>query len=140
MGTYRQLLYHLVFEPYKREKVFLEKNQKRLYAYIRHIIENKNCKLYAINGIEDHIHLLVYIRPDVTISDFIKDIKVATSMFIKQEKLFPYFKKWATGYSIFTRPYESLDTIIKYIEDQKEHHKHKTFYDEYNELLKKNGF
>ncbi|MCK4531177.1 MAG: IS200/IS605 family transposase [Candidatus Marinimicrobia bacterium] len=120
MGTYRQLLYHLVFEPYKREKVFLEKNQNRLFAYIRHIIENKNCKLYAINGIEDHIHLLVYIRPDITISDFIKDIKVATSMFIKQEKLFPYFKKWATGYSIFTRPYESLDTIIKYIEDQKD--------------------
>ena len=58
MGTYRQLLYHLVFEPYKREKVFLEKNQNRLYAYIRQIIENKKCKLYAINGIEDHIHLL----------------------------------------------------------------------------------
>ena len=140
MGNYRQLLYHLVLEPYKREKVFLEKNQNRLYAYIRHIIENKNCKLYAINGIENHIHLLVSIKPDITISNFIKDIKVASSIFIKQENLFPYFKKWAAGYSIFTRAHESLETIINYIENQKEHHMNKSFYDEYNDLLRKNGF
>ena len=139
MGTYRQLLYHLVFEPYKREKVLAERNQKRLYAYIRHVIENKKCKLYAINGIEDHIHLLVSIKADISVSDFIKDIKVASSIFIKQERLFPYFKKWAAGYSIFTRPYGSVNTIIKYIEGQKEHHMNKTYYDEYNELLRKNG-
>jgi REP element-mobilizing transposase RayT len=139
MGTYRQLLYHLILEPYNREKVLTEDNQIRLYSYIRQIVVNKKCKLYAINGIENHIHLLVYIRPDITISDFIKDVKIASTIFIKREKLFPYFIKWATGYSIFTRPYESIDTLIKYIDNQKEHHKNKCYYEEYGELLRKNG-
>ncbi|MEA3392106.1 MAG: IS200/IS605 family transposase [Candidatus Marinimicrobia bacterium] len=126
----------LILEPYKRDKVLTENNQIRLYSYIKQIVENKNCKLYAIDGIEDHVHILVSIRADISISDFIKDAKVSSSVFIKREKLFPYFKSWATGYSIFTRSYESLDTLIKYIENQKKHHKNKSYYEEYGELLK----
>ena len=139
MGTFRQLIYHLILEPYNREKVLTENNQIRLYSYIRKIIENKKCKTYTINGIENHIHLLVSIRADISISDFIKDIKISSSKFIKREKLFPHFKSWAAGYAIFTRSYESLDSIIKYIDDQKEHHRYKSYYEEYGEFLKKNG-
>jgi len=139
MGTYRQLLYHLILEPYGRDKVLTKNKQIRLFTYIKQIIENKRCKLYAINGVENHVHLLVTIRADISISDFIKDVKVSSSKFIKREKLFPYFKRWSSGYAIFTRPYESLDELIKYIDKQKEHHKNKSYYEEYGELLRKNG-
>ena len=139
MGTFRQLIYHLILEPYNREKVLIENNQVRLYSYIKQIIENKNCKLYAINGIENHVHLLVSIRADISISDFIKDLKVSSSKFIKRERLFRHFKSWAIGYAIFSRPYESLDVLIKYIDKQKEHHKNMSYYEEYGELLRKNG-
>ena len=139
MGTFRQLIYHLILEPYNREKVLTENNQIRLFSFIRNIIENKKCKFYSINGIENHIHLLVSIRADISISDFIKDIKVSSTKFIKRERLFPCFKSWATGYAIFTRPYESLHALIKYIDEQKDHHRYKSYYEEYGELLSKNG-
>ncbi|MEA3392232.1 MAG: IS200/IS605 family transposase, partial [Candidatus Marinimicrobia bacterium] len=106
-GAYRQLLYHLIIEPHNRDMVLTENNQIRLYSYVKIIVENKKCKLYAINGIENHIHLLISIQADVSISDLIKDIKISSSKFIKREYLFPHFKSWATGYAIFTRPYES---------------------------------
>jgi len=139
MGAFRQLLYHLVLEPYNRDRVFTKNNQIRLYSYIKQMVENKKCKLYAINGIENHIHLLVSIRADISISDFIKDVKVSSSLFIKRENLFPYFKGWASSYAIFTRSYESLDKLIKYIDNQEDHHKNKSYYEEYGKLLRKNG-
>ncbi len=140
MGSYRLLLYHIIFSPYKREAVLLKKDRNLLYKYITGIIGQKKCHMYAINGIEDHIHLLVEIRPDISVSDFIKDIKVASSIFIKENELFPRFKKWQAGYSIFTRAYESMGRLIDYINKQEEHHKKISFYDEYQMFLNKNGF
>ncbi len=139
MGTYRQTLYHIIIEPYKREKVLNDKNQNRLYAYIRSFVKNKNCVLYAINGIEDHIHMLLSIRLDISISGFMKDLKVSSSKFIKQEKIFPHFKSWAIGYSVFTKDYSSLETVKHYIDKQKEHHKKNNYYQEFGGLLKRNG-
>ena len=135
MGTYKQILYHIIIEPYKREKVLIKKNQNRLYSNIRAVVINKNCMLYAINGIENHIHLLVSIKPDIAISDFIKDLKVSSSKFIKEKKIFPYFRSWAVGYSIFTKDYASLETIKHYIDNQKEHHRKHSYYEEYGKLL-----
>lgn len=137
MGAYRQILYHTIIDPYKREKVLTQQNENRLYSYIRAIINNKKCVLYAINGIEDHIHMLISIRVDIAISDFMKDLKVSSSKFIKQNKLFPCFKSWAVGYSIFTKDYSSLEMIKHYIDNQKEHHKKQSYYSEFGKLLKK---
>ena len=79
--------------------------------------------------------MLVYIRPDLSISDYIKKIKISSSKLIKEERLFPHFKKWAAGYSIFTC-HESIKTnVVKYIEDQKIHHRYKSFYEEVHDLL-----
>jgi REP element-mobilizing transposase RayT len=140
MASYRLFLYHIIFSPHKREPVLLKKNRNLLYKYIKGVIGQKKCHVHAINGIEDHIHLLVEIRPDIAVSDFIKDVKVASSIFIKKNKLFPKFSKWQVGYSAFTRPYESKERLITYINNQEEHHKRISFYDEYNVILRKNGF
>jgi len=140
MASYRLFLYHIIFSPHKREPVLLKKNRNLLYKYITGITGQKKCHMRAINGIEDHIHLLVEIRPDIAVSDFIKDVKVASSIFIKKNKLFPKFSKWQVGYSAFTRAYESMERIVDYINNQEEHHKRISFYDEYNVILRKNGF
>jgi REP element-mobilizing transposase RayT len=118
----------------------LKENRNLLYKYIKGIIGQKKCHVFAINGIEDHIHILTEIRPDISVSDFIKDIKVASTYFIKNEKLFQGFEKWQVGYSVFTRPYEWKENLIKYIDNQEEHHKKTSFRDEYHKLLIKNGF
>ncbi|MFA6618319.1 MAG: IS200/IS605 family transposase [Candidatus Neomarinimicrobiota bacterium] len=139
MATYRQILYHIIIEPYKREKVLTETKHKRLFAFIRGFVDNKKCFLYAINGTNDHIHMLISIKLDIAISDFMKDLKVSSSKFIKRENIFPFFRGWARGYSIFTKDYYSLETIKRYIDNQKAHHQEQSYYKEFDKILKKNG-
>ena len=135
MGSYRQLLYHIVFSPYRRENVLTKYKRDILFRYISGIIKNKHCYLYAINGVEDHIHILTEIIPRISVSDFIKDIKVASSIFIKENKLFIGFRGWQTGYGIFTHSLSSKTTLIRYVQNQEKHHKSISFYDEYKKLL-----
>jgi REP element-mobilizing transposase RayT len=138
MGSFRKILYHIILTPYKREKVLTGENRIRLYKYISTVSNNWGCQIFAINGISDHIHLLVYIRPDISISDYIKKIKVSSSKFIKKEKLFPYFVKWAVGYSIFTCCVSIQEIVKNYILNQEMHHKQKSLYEEINDLLQGN--
>ena len=140
MGAFRRLLYHIVLTPYKRENVLKKDNRERLFRYIYVVSKNLGCPIYAINGIENHIHILVTIKHDILISDYLRKIKVASSKFIKEERLFPLFKKWAVGYSIFTCNYKAKDSIIEYINNQEEHHKIMNLYDEMHDILDENGF
>ena len=138
MSTYTQLLYHIIFSTKNREKVLSEKHHKELFAFIWGILKNKNCYLYQINGIQDHIHIATHIHPTVSISDLVKDIKVSTSMMIKEKNLFPKFNGWQKGYGAFTYSYEAKEYLINYVKNQKEHHKHLSFVDEYKALLEEN--
>ena len=106
--------------------------------YISGILENKNCHLYQINGVEDHLHILTHIHPSVSLADLIKDIKLASTKFIKEKNIFPDFKGWQDGYGAFTYSLDRKDVLINYIRNQEEHHKVKTFHEEYIELLKEN--
>ena len=99
------------------------------------MIKNKNCKLYRINGIEDHIHIFSNLHPSVSLVDYIKDIKVSSSLWMKECGKFPKFKNWQEGYGAFTYSMKEKDIIINYIINQKEHHKSENFYDEYKRLL-----
>jgi len=139
MGSFRQLLYHIVLTPYKRESVFQRENRIRLYKYISTVSKNLGCPIYAINGTNNHVHILVSIRHDILVSEYIKKIKVSSSIFIKEAGIFPYYKKWAVGYSIFSCSYSVKEKIIEYIQKQEEHHRGKSLYDEIHDLLDKNG-
>ncbi len=103
------------------------------------MIKKKNCKLYRINGIEYHIHIFSDLHPTVSLSDYIKDIKVASSIWIKASSNFPKFDAWQEGYGAFTYSIKEKDTIINYVKNQKEHHTTETFHDEFKRLLIENG-
>lgn len=139
MGTYRQILYHIVFGTKYREPAIIEKNESELYRYIWGILKNKKCKLYRINGMPDHVHILCDLHPDVSLSSLIKDIKIATNLWIKESGLFPEFTNWQEGYGAFTYSVKEKETIINYIKNQKEHHRNENFEQEFSKLLKENG-
>ena len=103
------------------------------------MIKKKNCKLYWINGIEDHIHIFSDLHPTVSLSDYIKDIKVASSTWMKASNNFSKFEAWQEGYGAFTYSIKEKDMVISYVKNQKEHHKTETFYDEFRRLLTENG-
>lgn len=139
MTSYRQLLYHIVFHTKGAEKTIPGSHCKELYNYIWGIVKNKNSKLYQINGIEDHIHLLVDIHPTLPVSDFVRDVKSFSSGWMKQTGHFQKFKGWADGYGVFSVSYREKDMIIGYIKKQKEHHRTISFEEEYRKLLLEQG-
>ena len=119
MGTYRQIYYQIVFGTKNRKPTIAKEHDTDLYKYIYGIIENKNCKLYRINGIEDHIHIMSDLHPSVCLSDYVKDIKVASSMWMKESGQFPEFEGWQDGYGAFIYSCREKDMIINYIKNQK---------------------
>ncbi len=139
MSTYTQILYQIVFSTKYAEKTINPEKSEKLYRYIWGILKNKKCKLYQINGTENHIHILTHIHSSVSLSSLVKDIKVSSSIWMKQEKFFPLFKSWQNGYGAFTYHYNQKNILIKYIKNQREHHRIKTFQEELVDLLNEHG-
>ena len=135
MSTYTQILYQIVFSTHSRERTLTEHNQAELYKYATGILKNKKCHLYRINGVEDHIHIVTHIHPTVALANLLKDIKLASSAWIKDNKIFPYFNGWQDGYGAFTYFIKEKDRLIEYVKNQKEHHTKKTSKEEFIELL-----
>lgn len=139
MSTYTQILYQIVFSTKYREKTLTKNNRDELFKYISGLLKNKKCHLYIINGVEDHIHIITHIHPTISLSSLIKDIKVASSLHIKEKNLFLDFKSWQEGYGAFTYSIKEKDRLIEYVKNQEEHHKIKAFKDEFIELLNEHG-
>ena len=139
MSTYTSLTYHIVFSTKYANKTLEKSNRERLYRFIWGIIKNKNSKLYQIGGVEDHIHILTEIRPSISVSSFIKDIKLSSNSFIKEEELFPSFENWQNGYGAFTVDKSRIAGLVNYIKNQEEHHKKIDFKEEYKQILHEHG-
>jgi putative transposase len=139
MSSYRQLLYHFVFRTKEGLPTIRQDRAEMLYSYITGIIKHKNSHLYRINGIENHLHILTDLHPSIAVADFMRDIKVSSSLWIKNGDFFPLFDGWAEGYGSFTCSYMDLGRLIDYIKSQQEHHKKKTFNEEYRNLLLESG-
>jgi putative transposase len=139
MGSYRQIFYQIVFATKHREPTINEEYEQELFKYIWGIINNKKCHLYRINGMPDHIHIFSDLHPSICLSDYVKDIKVASSIWMKESSQFPNFKAWQDGYGAFTYSIQQKDIVIEYIKNQKEHHQKETFFDEYKRLLSEHG-
>ena len=135
MSTYTQLIYHIVFSTKHREPTLIKDNRRRLFAYIHQLLTNKNCHLYRINGVEDHLHILTHVHPTIAISDLVKDVKLASDELIKQEAIFPDFQGWQDGYGAFSESIKAKDGLIEYIKKQEAHHRKITFLEEYKALL-----
>ena len=139
MASYHQILYHLTFHSKNSEEVLKNSDNNELFKYIWGVLKNNNCKLYRINGVEDHIHIICDLHPSVALANLVKDIKVSTSKWIKEKGFYPRFSYWAEGYGAFTLSLKEKDSAIKYVMNQQEHHKKISFREEYIQLLKENG-
>lgn len=134
------LTYHIVWRTKCSEKVILESHEKELLAYLVGICKKKNCKVYRINSMPDHIHLCIEIPPTISISLFMQIVKQESSKWLREHKeLFPEFRGWANGYAIFSYSKKERPQIIEYIRNQKIHHQTKTFRQEYIEWLLEMG-
>ena len=135
MSTYTQILYQIVFSTKYRERTLTENNRDKMFKYIWGLLKNKKCHLYRINGVEDHLHIVTHLHPTVALSSLVKDIKVSSSLYIKEQNLFENFTSWQEGYGAFTYSIKEKDRLIEYVKNQKAHHRNKTFKEEYIELL-----
>ncbi len=139
MSTYTQILYQIVFSTKDRTKCLKKGNREQLFKYIWGICNNKNCHLYRINGVEDHIHIITHLHPSVALSDLVKDIKTSSSTWIKQEKIFPTFDYWQIGYAAFTYSLDAKDDLIEYVKNQERHHQQKSYIVELKQLLREHN-
>lgn len=95
--------------------------------------------LYQINGVADHIHIATHLHPTISLSSLVKDIKVSTSLWIKENRIFPKFTSWQEGYGGFTNSINEKEALINYIKNQAEHHHAKSFREELVDLLIEHG-
>ncbi|MCO5231438.1 MAG: IS200/IS605 family transposase, partial [Chitinophagales bacterium] len=136
-GTFSQIYIQIVFAVKGRESLIHTSWEEELYKYITGIIRNKGQKLLAINGMPDHIHILIGMKPTCCLSDLVREIKKSSNEFIKDKGFIKYKFNWQEGYGAFSYSQSALDNVIAYIENQKQHHTTKTFKQEYIEFLEK---
>jgi putative transposase len=135
-NTYTQLYVHVIFAVKGRTNLISQQWKEELYKYITGIITNKSQKLMIVNGMPDHIHLLIGFKPDCSLSDLVRDIKANSSKFINEKQLVPGRFEWQTGFGAFTVGQSQIDRVINYILTQEEHHAKRTFREEYIDFLK----
>ena len=136
-NTYTQLYIQLVFAVQGRQSLISEKNRIPLEKYISGIVTNQNCKLLAIYCNPDHIHILIGLHPSIAISDITRDIKASSSKWINQNNWINGQFRWQHGFGAFSYAKTQVDTVVKYILNQHEHHKKTRFRDEYLDFLEK---
>ncbi len=136
-NTYSQMYIHFVFAVQNRDAMILAAWEERLYKYITGIVQGQGQKMLAINGMPDHVHFLIGMKPDCRPSDLVRDVKKSSTEFIQNERLSKFVFRWQEGYGVFSYSHSHLDNIVKYIMNQKEHHKKITFKQEYLGFLKK---
>ncbi len=136
-NTFSQIYLQIVFTVHGRQNLIKKENKDELYKYITGIIKNNNQKLLAINGMPDHIHIFIGLNPNIHISNLVRDIKANSSRFINEKGFVRGKFSWQEGFGVFSYSHSHIDRVINYIVKQEEHHKKKTFKEEYLELLEK---
>ncbi len=136
-NTYSQIYIQIVFAVKGRENLISKIHREELHKYITGIVQNRGQKMLSIFCIPDHVHLLVGIKPSITISDLVRDIKAGSSNFINQQHWVKGKFNWQEGFGAFSYSKSQIDSVIKYILSQEEHHKKTTFREEYFDLLEK---
>ncbi len=134
-NTYTQIYIMLVFGTKGRNNLITDEHEEEIYKYISGIIRNKAQKLLQINGMPDHTHILVSLKPDNSISGLVRDIKSNSSKFINEKKWFVGKFHWQKGFGAFSYSRSQIDDVVHYIKNQKEHHKKISFKEEYKKLL-----
>ncbi|MBI4932126.1 MAG: IS200/IS605 family transposase [Bacteroidetes bacterium] len=137
-NTYTQIYIHIVFTVQGRQNLISESHREELQKYITGIVQNREQKLIAIYCMPDHIHIFVGFKPVMSISDLVREIKAVSSKFINDKRWIKGKFNWQEGYGAFSHSHSQIDSVVKYIRNQKEHHGAKSFKEEYLEMLNNN--
>lgn len=136
-NTFTQIYLHVVFAVKGRKSLIQNRWRSELYKYICGIVNGNHQKVYAIGGVEDHLHILISIKPTIALSDLVRDIKANSSKWINEKQYIIGKFQWQEGFGAFSIAHSRLDNVISYINNQELHHQKKTFKVEYLELLQK---
>ncbi len=136
-NTYSQIYIQIVFAVKGRQNLIFPNHREELHKYITGIVQNREQKMLSIFAMPDHTHILVGIKPTISISDLVRDVKAGSSKFINDNNLVKGKFNWQEGFGAFSYSKSQIDTVIKYILNQEEHHKIKTFKEEYIDFLQK---
>jgi len=138
-NTYTQIYIHVVFAVEGRQNLIPSEHREELCKFITGIVTAQKHKLIAVNTMPDHLHVLIGMRPDAALSELVGDIKTGSSNFINKRRWVVGRFSWQEGFGAFSHARSQLDTVIRYIENQPEHHAKKSFRQEYVEMLEKFG-
>jgi len=138
-NTYTQIYIQVVFAVEGRQSLLAPERGDELQRYITGIVSARKHKLFAINNVSDHLHMLIGLRPDASLSDLVRDVKASSSKLINERRWVIGRFSWQEGFGAFSYSRSQLDAVIRYIARQQEHHAVKTFRSEYLELLDRFG-
>ena len=136
-GTFSQIYIQVVFAVKGRANLISQTWKDELHKYIAGIIKGKNQKPIIVNGMPDHIHAFIGLKPSIAISDLVRDIKNNSTNFINDNKFIKGRFSWQEGYGVFSYSHSQIDNVYNYILSQEKHHARKSFREEYFEILKK---
>ena len=135
-GSFTQIYIQCVFAVKGRENLLKKPWRDEVFKYMAGIIKSKQQKPIIVNGVENHVHVFIGLRPHMCLSDLVRDIKNNSSNYINQNKWVQGRFSWQEGYGAFSYAHSQVENVYKYILNQEEHHNKKTFRDEYFEFLK----
>ena len=135
MGTFTSIYYQVVFSTKNRKPTLLKAIRPDLFDYIGSILTNKKCRSYAVGGVDDHVHLVFGLHPTVALSNLVKSIKIASSIWMKENTVRNNFDSWQVGYGAFTYSLEALENLKGYVANQEAHHHSQSFREEYIGML-----
>ena len=136
-NTYTQIYIQIVFAVQGRQSLIQPERNDELQKYITGIVTNQGQKLIAINNMPDHLHLLIGLKPTVALSDLVRDIKAGSSGFINERRWVAGRFSWQEGFGAFSYGHSQLGTVIRYIQNQQQHHRQRSFAEEYEQLLER---
>ncbi len=136
-GTFSQIYIQVVFAVKGRRDLLQKPWRDDVFRYMAGIIKGKGQKPIIVNGVADHVHLFIGLKPVMALSDLIRDVKNNTANFINEGRFVKGKFSWQEGYGAFSYAHSQVDTVYQYIMNQEEHHKKKTFREEYIDFLQK---
>ena len=136
-NTFSQIYIQTVFAVSNRMSLITPEFKEDLHKYITGIVRNQRQKLITMNGMPDHLHILIGLKPSMALADLVRDIKAESSTYVNKNRWVRGKFSWQEGYGAFSYGHSQLDTIIRYIQNQEKHHIRRSFKDEYLAWLKK---
>ncbi|MBX2930034.1 MAG: IS200/IS605 family transposase [Saprospiraceae bacterium] len=130
---------HLIFSTKNRGPLITAEVEPAIHEQLRHQFIKMNCPVDTINGISDHVHILFLLHPQKALSDVVKQVKGASSHFVNHSDLMPYKFAWGVGYAAYSVSESGVPAVRKYIQNQKEHHRKRSFEEEYQAFLRLHG-